>query len=99
MHPPHASNVYVKIKIGRLTSIHVHNHTHTLALSLRFLSLSRLLSDATRLYSGESCVFKGAIAYTMGGLMGLAMGAFLAPFDSMNGLKVALCMCVFVFYV
>ena len=37
----------------------------------------------------ESCIFKGAMAYTMGGAMGMAMGAFLAPFDSMNGLKVA----------
>jgi import inner membrane translocase subunit TIM22 len=38
---------------------------------------------------GESCIFKGSTAYIVGGGLGVAMGAFLAPFDSMNGLKVA----------
>lgn len=38
---------------------------------------------------GESCIFKSMLAYGAGGVMGLAFGAFMAPFDSMNGLKVA----------
>lgn len=48
-----------------------------------------MMSGGLNRLMGESCIFKGAIAYSAGGLMGLAMGAFLAPFDSMNGLKVA----------
>mmetsp|Transcript_8922 Transcript_8922/g.13054 ORF Transcript_8922/g.13054 Transcript_8922/m.13054 type:complete len:218 (+) Transcript_8922:97-750(+) len=48
-----------------------------------------MLSGGANRLMGESCIFKGTISYTMGGAMGMAMGAFLAPFDSMNGLKVA----------
>jgi hypothetical protein len=39
---------------------------------------------------GENCFLRGVMSATVGGGGGLALGAFLAPFDTMNGLKVCL---------
>jgi len=38
---------------------------------------------------GENCIIRGTMSATVGGAGGLALGAFLAPFDTMSGLKVA----------
>ena len=37
---------------------------------------------------GENCVIKGCMSAAVGGGGGLLLGAFLAPFDTMSGLKV-----------
>eukprot|EP00802_Teleaulax_amphioxeia_P024016 Tamp_24665.p1 GENE.Tamp_24665~~Tamp_24665.p1 ORF type:complete len:165 (-),score=25.85 Tamp_24665:483-950(-) len=48
-----------------------------------------LMTGGANRLMGESCIFKGCLAYGAGGGLGLAFGAFMAPFDTMNGLKVA----------
>lgn len=39
---------------------------------------------------GENCMFKGIMSCVVGGGGGMMLGAFLAPFDSVGGLKVGL---------
>ena len=37
----------------------------------------------------ENCIFRGAMSGVVGYGGGIALGAFLAPFDSMGGMKVS----------